>query len=80
MRLITTIPHHTLSISIFEWNAKYILKIEYGLAEQVYKFKKDQFEGGLDGIKEFITESFLEQNMLRFIEMHNNIKKGVTNQ
>ena len=79
MRLITTIPHHTLGISIFDWNGKFILKVEYGLAEQVYKFNKDHFENGLEDLKKVLTDTFLEQNMIRFREMHTSIKEGVTN-
>lgn len=78
MRLVTTIPHHTFSISIFDWNNKFFLKIEYGQTEQIYKFNKENLENGLDSLKKLITPSFLEQNMLRFRDMHHNIKEGIS--
>lgn len=76
MRLVENIPHHTFSISIFDWNGKYILKIEHGLAEQVYKFNKDWL-GGIDELKELLTEEFLLDNLKRFNQMHDAVKSNI---
>jgi hypothetical protein len=37
MRMIKEIPHDKYKISIFSWNNKYIIKLEYGQLEQTYK-------------------------------------------
>ncbi|MEM7161501.1 MAG: hypothetical protein AAF487_03580 [Bacteroidota bacterium] len=73
MRLVENIPHHTFSISLFDWNGKYILKIEHGLAEQVYKFNKD-WVSGLEDVKKILTEEFLLENLKRFNAMHESVK------
>jgi len=76
MRLVETVPHHTFTISIFEWNDKYILKIEYGIFEQVYKLKKE-WVIGLEEIKKTLSEEFLLENLKRFNAMHQNIKSSL---
>ena len=80
MRLVSNIPHHTFTISVFDWNKKYILKIEHGLAEQVYKFDKEWFMDGVEGIENFLTEEFLLQNLQRFNGMHEEVKEKLKNQ
>ncbi len=35
--MIKEIPHDKYKISIFSWNNKYIIKLEYGQLEQTYK-------------------------------------------
>lgn len=80
MRLVSNIPHHTFSISIFDWNKKYILKIEHGLAEQVYKFDKEWFSDGIEGLKKLLTEDFLIQNLHRFKDMHKEVKEKIKDQ
>ena len=77
MRLVENIPHHTFSISIFDWNNRYILKIEYGLAEQVYKFDKEWMSEGLEGVRRILTEEFLLENLRRFKEMHKEVKEKI---
>ena len=77
MRLVENIPHHTFSISIFDWNGKYILKIEHDLAEQVYKFNKDWMVNGIEGVKEILTEDFLLENLKRFNAMHAEVKQKI---
>ena len=68
MRIIAEIPHPQFKISIFSWNAKYLIKIELGNFEQVFKLKEDEVIG-LEDVKKIITESFLEKTLKNFIEM-----------
>jgi len=37
MRLILEIPHDLFKVSVFAWNNKYMIKLEYGDFEQTYK-------------------------------------------
>ncbi len=50
MRIIATIPHSEMRISIFGMNQKYILKLEWGPLEQSYKWDEYDFQN----IQEFI--------------------------
>jgi len=69
MRIIETIPHPQLRISIFNMNDKYLVKIEAGPYEQVYKV--DQMEiDGLNALKALINDEFLEGVATVFRTMH----------
>lgn len=67
MRLVKQIPHHKLSINIFLMNDKYVLKIEIGSYEQIFKVIAD--EKGMEYIEGKLTPQFLESCMFRFLEM-----------
>lgn len=69
MRIIETIPHPQLRISIFSMNDKYLVKIEAGPYEQVYKV--DQMEiDGLNALKKLMNDDFLEGVATVFRTMH----------
>jgi hypothetical protein len=64
MRFIKTIPHDSLSIHVYSWNEKYIIKYESGLLEQIYKFPVMELLGEpLQSVEEFA----LNQEFLGFI-------------
>ena len=75
MRTVAEIPHHTFRISIFSYNAKYIVKIELGQFEQVYKIAEMDIDG-LDGIKNMLTDEFYENCMDRFLKMREDWEKS----
>lgn len=68
MRIIATIPHESISISVFQMNEKYIVKFEAGPMEQAFKFSSEQVKG-LDHLKTIINEEFIELVRKRFNEM-----------
>ena len=68
MRLIYDIPHERYKIQIFNYNSKYIVKIELGQFEQVYKINELDVTG-LDDLKKMINENLLSNALKRFIEM-----------
>jgi len=68
MRIIETIPHPSITISIFQMNEKYIVKFEAGPMEQVFKFKVGEIKG-LEHLKNIINDAFIEQVRKRFNEM-----------
>ena len=74
MRLISNIPHELYQISIFEWNNKYILKIESGPYEQSYKV--DAMEIGESEIPSLLNEEFMKGVTRRFNEMHGDFMKA----
>jgi hypothetical protein len=69
MRIIETIPHPQLRISIFSMNDKYLVKIEAGPYEQVYKVDQMEIEG-LNALKEHINDDFLQEVASVFRTMH----------
>lgn len=68
MRLISDIPHERYKIQIFNYNSKYIVKIELGQFEQVYKINELDVTG-LDDLKKMINENLLSNALKRFVEM-----------
>ena len=68
MRWLETIPHPHCGIHIFHWNSKYILKIEWGDVEQIYKIS-DQEPQALAKLKGLVTTAFLNACLQRFLSM-----------
>jgi hypothetical protein len=68
MRLISNIPHERYKIQIFNYNSKFIVKIELGQFEQVYKINELDVNG-LDDLKKMINENLLSNALKRFVEM-----------
>lgn len=68
MRIIDTISHPSISISIFQMNDKYIVRFEAGMMEQAFKFDASEVKG-LDDLKKIVNPEFIEQVRKRFNEM-----------
>lgn len=68
MRIIDTIPHPSITISIFQMNDKFILKFEAGPMEQSFKFDNADVKG-VENLKKMITPEFIEDVRKRFNEM-----------
>lgn len=68
MRVVKDIPHDRYKIQIFQYNGKYILKIELGQFEQTFKIGELDV-GGLDEVENMITPDLLENTLKRFVEM-----------
>ena len=68
MRLVKEISHERYKIQIFNYNAKYIVKIELGDFEQTYKIRETNIDG-LDDVENMITQHLLSASLSRFVEM-----------
>lgn len=69
MRIIAELPHPECKISIFSMNQKYIIKLEKGIFEQVYKISELDVPDGVDGVFKILNDDFLKKASLRFNEM-----------
>jgi hypothetical protein len=69
MRIIDTIPHPQLKISIFQMNGKYLVKFEAGSYEQTFKVDESEVSG-LVGLKEKVNDEFLVEVAAAFRIMH----------
>ena len=74
MRIIDSIPHPSISISIFQMNDKFIVKFEAGPMEQAFKFHTGDVKS-VDGLKALINEAFIEKVRIRFNEMFMQMKE-----
>lgn len=68
MRLVKDIPHQQYKIQIFQYNGKYIVKIELGQFEQTFKIgDTDVF--GVEDVEKMITQELLINTLHRFVQM-----------
>ncbi|MHB8261638.1 MAG: hypothetical protein ACYDCN_03980 [Bacteroidia bacterium] len=68
MRIIATIPHPSLQISIFLMNDKYLVKFEAAMMEQVFKFDATEIKS-IDALKQIINTEFIDTVRKRFNDM-----------
>lgn len=78
MRIVEEVPHNQFKITIFSWNNKYIVKIEIGQFEQVYKINESDVMG-TDDIKSMLDDAFLSKVMNRFVEMRSDFAESFKN-
>jgi len=69
VRIIDTIPHPQLRISIFEMNAKYLVKFEAGPYEQTYKIERSEC-ASLEELKSHVNDELLVEVAACFRKMH----------
>jgi hypothetical protein len=75
MRIIDSIPHESMTISIFKMNDKFMVKFEAGPMEQTFKFYEEDVKN-LDGLKAKITTDFIETTRKRFNDMFLQLKNA----
>jgi len=68
MRIIDSIPHESMTISIFHMNDKYQVRFEAGPMEQIFKFLVEDVKS-IENLKTKITSEFIENTRKRFNEM-----------
>lgn len=68
MRIIGSIPHPKITITIFSLNDKYQVKFEAGSMEQTFKIAQNEIQG-MEGIKKLLDDEFMRKIMERFNEM-----------
>lgn len=68
MRIVDSIPHPSISISIFQMNDKFIVKFEAGPMEQAFKFYTDDVKS-VERLKAIVNDGFIEKVRARFNEM-----------
>ena len=73
MRIVGEIPHPICKITLFSWNNRYLIKLEYGLLEQTYKINQFDLTGEGD-LYTIVDEQFVGQALNTFREMEKNLK------
>jgi len=68
MRVVADIPHSRYKIQIFQYNAKYLVKIELAQFEQVFKIPEADVSG-LEEVKRMVTDELLKNSLDRFLTM-----------
>jgi hypothetical protein len=73
MRTIGTIRHPQITVTVFGYNEKYIIKLEAGPMEQVFKLPMTDIDG-MPTIEKLLDNEFMQKAMERFVEMAQSFK------
>lgn len=76
MRIVKEISHPQCKITVFSWNAKYLIKLERGLIEQTYKVPEMELSGDED-IEKLLKGDFLKRVLARFDEMESDLMEAL---
>jgi hypothetical protein len=74
MRIIAELPHSEFKISILNMNQKFIIKIEQGNLEQIFKISESDITDGVNSVFELLDDDFLKAVGIRFTEMRTDFK------
>lgn len=78
MRIIGEIPNPDCKITLFNWNNRYLIKLEQGLLEQTYKI--DQFElSNENDLQKVVNAEFISDALTRFSAMANTLQRSLEN-
>lgn len=69
MRVVAELPHPDCKITIFSMNQKYIIKLEKGIFEQVYKLAELDIPEGVNGVFQILDAAFMKTAAERFDQM-----------
>ncbi len=69
MRVIAELPHPDCKITIFSMNQKFIIKLEKGTFEQIYKLSELDVPEGVNGIFQLLDAEFIKCATERFNDM-----------
>ena len=76
MRVIAELPHPVCKITIFSMNQKFIMKLEKGIFEQIYKLSELDVPEGVNGIFKLLDDEFMEGVSKRFERMREDFKEA----
>lgn len=74
MRIIAELPHPEFKITIMNMNHKFIIKLEQGSLEQIYKVPEMDLTDGVNSVFELMDEPFLKTVGERFLTMRSDFK------
>jgi hypothetical protein len=76
MRIVGEIPHPECKITLLSWNNRYLIKIEQGFLEQTFKINQFDVFDESDLVR-IMDESFVNECLVRFGEMHNSLSAAL---
>ena len=76
MRVIGEIPHPDCKITIFNWNNRYLIKLEQGPLEQTFKIQEFDLASE-EEIKLVVTEDFIQASLNRFEAMGQSLQEAL---
>lgn len=74
MRVIREFMHGDIRISVFNWNNKYLVKLERGRMEQTFKVQEYDVPGE-ERLTGLIGDAFISKCLERFVAMEEDWKE-----
>jgi hypothetical protein len=74
MRVVAELPHPDFKVTIMSMNQKFIIKLEKGVFEQIYKVAEMDLTDGVNSVFELLDEEFLKKAGERFKEMNRDFR------
>lgn len=78
MRVVKEIQRPQCKITVFQWNGKYLIKLEKGLIEQTFKIPELDLSSEED-LELILNEEFMQRAEERFTEMMQALQKAMQN-
>lgn len=76
MRVIAELPHPDCKITIFSMNQKFIIKLEKGVFEQIYKLSELDIPEGVNGVFQILDTEFINSATERFNQMRHDFNSA----
>jgi hypothetical protein len=76
MRVIAELPHPDCKITLFSMNQKYVIKLEKGTFEQIYKISELDIPEGVNGVFQLLDSEFIKSATERFNQMRNDFTEA----
>lgn len=76
MRVLKEIHRPQCKITVFQWNGKYLLKLEKGLIEQTFKIPELDITSE-DYLEAILNEAFMQKAEERFTEMMQSLQQAM---
>jgi hypothetical protein len=76
MKIVGSIPHPQMTITVFMMNEKYIVKFEAGPMEQVFKLSQGKLNG-MEHVLQIVDANFQQEVMKRFGEMFEQMRAAL---
>ncbi len=77
MRVVGEILHPECKITIFNWNNRYLVKLEQGSFEQTFKIQEFDLASEQD-IKSVVSEDFIQAALRRFESMDQSLSDAMS--
>jgi hypothetical protein len=77
MRVIGEIQHADCKITLFQWNNRYLIKLEKGLLEQTFKINQFDLASEND-LHSVVTDEFIQTAMARFDMMEHSLGQAMS--
>lgn len=76
MRIVGEIPHSECKITLFQWNNRYIIKLEQGLFEQTFKINQFDIDNEQE-LQKILDNTFVKEALDRFHGMATSLREAL---